>query len=112
MNLFKIALIFSLIGIFIILVMANNQDISKTDIKNINRELLGKDVKVEGEVESLYEGGDFLIITVSDNTAKIKVVIFDKNSFRLSEGEDVEVIGEVEEYKGSLEINADFVEIR
>mgnify|MGYP001558660906 CR=1 FL=1 len=112
MDLFKVSLSCSLIGVFIILLMAETFDLSVIKIKEINDRMLERNVKVIGEVDSVYESNNMLIININDGTGKIKVVIFEKGEFNLSKGDFVEVKGEVVEYKGELEINANSVEIK
>jgi len=112
MDLFKISLSCSLVGIFIVLLLAETLDASIIEIKDINQRLLERNVKIVGTINSVYEGNDILIMDVEDDTGKIKVVVFEKGEFNLSKGDAVEVKGKVVEYEGELEINANSVEIK
>src|SRR3989344_6158724 len=103
MDLFKISLSCSLVGVFIILLMTEILDLSRIEIKDINEEMLERNVKIIGVANSVYEGNDILIMDVEDDTGKIKVVVFEKGEFNLSKGDAVEVKGKVVEYEGELE---------
>ena len=112
MDLFKISLSCSLVGIFIVLLLAETLDASIIEIKDINQRLLERNVKIVGTINSVYEGSDMLIINVEDGSGEIKVVLFNKGDFSLSKGDNIEIDGKVTEYEGELEINANSVEVK
>ncbi len=112
MDLFKVTLSCSLIGVFLILLMAETLDLSVIKIKDINEGMLERSVKITGIVNSVYDNNNVLILNVEDDTGEIKVVVFEKGEFNLSKENIVEVNGRVVEYKGELEINANFIEVR
>lgn len=112
MNLFKVSLSCSLIGIFLILIMADALDLSLIKIKDIDDRMFERNVKIVGIVNSVYANNNILIINVEDDTGKMKVVVFEKGEFNLSKGSIVEIKGRVIEYNGELEINANSIEVK
>lgn len=103
-TLLKISIFTSIIGIVALYFIMQPSEIK---IGDVNRDYIGKTVKVLGEVSSRYESKDgHVFLNIVDSSGKIKVVIF-KNSKvenNLEIGQNIEVSGKVEEYKGQLEI--------
>lgn len=105
-NLLKVALICSIIGIFIIFVFANRLEPSLINISEISSSLVDQSVKVQGKIVSIKNSPSVLIFDVKDDTGSVKVVVFDKKNLDLNKNQLVEVLGVVKEYKGSLEVEA------
>jgi len=105
-TLLKIALICSIVGIFIIFIFANKLEPSLTSISSISNSLVDKDVKIQGTVSSFKITSSVLMLDLHDDTGTIKVVAFDKEDFEASKDQEVEVIGKVKEYNSILEIEA------
>ncbi len=108
MDILKISIITAVIGIialyFISLVLTEETiEIKKLKIGQIER--------ISGMVTSVYVSrDDHVFMKVADNTGEVTVVAF-KNSnidqaYDLEIGEEVAVLGRVDEYKGDLEIIA------
>lgn len=104
-NLLKVALICSIIGVFVIFIFADKLDPSLISISDISSSFIDQSVKFEGKVTSVINNPSVSILDVKDDNGSIKVVAFD-NDFELREGQVVEIFGKVTEYKGVLEVEA------
>ena len=100
-TLLKIAIISALAGIFILYLISDNIEISESSIGNIENEDIGSDVKVKGVVKDVFNGESISIITITQ-PYDMKVILFENVS--ISEGDYIEVIGEIDEYNGELEV--------
>lgn len=105
-TLLKIALSSSIIGLFIIFIFAEKLEPELIGISSISDSLVEQDVKIQGTVSSVKVTGSVLMIGVKDETGSIKVVMFDQGDLELRENNEVEILGNVKEYKGTLEIEA------
>jgi len=105
-NLLKVALICSIIGIFIIFIFANRLEPSLVNISDVSASLLDQSVKIQGAVDSIRITPSVIILSVKDDSGSIKVVAFSQDNSELVKGQLVEILGDVTEYKGILEIEA------
>ena len=105
-TLLKIALVCSIVGVFIIFIFADRLEPSLVNISSISQSLIDKDVKIRGTVSSFRITSSVLMLDVRDETGSIKVVAFDKEDFEADKGQAVEIMGKVKGYQGSLEIEA------
>lgn len=105
-TLLKIALICSIVGVFIIFIFADRLEPSLINISGISQSLIDKDVKIRGTVNSFRITSSVLMLDVRDETGTIKVVAFDKEDFEADKSQVIEVTGTVKEYQGVLEIEA------
>ena len=103
-NLLKVALICSIIGIFIIFIFADKLEPSLINISDISYSFIDKGVKVKGYIKSVRQAESVAILDIQDDTGSIKAVVFNEDNFELKKGESVEVLGKVIEFKGSFEI--------
>ena len=110
-TLFKISIICSLIGIFIILIVSEKLDISQSNIGSINKSMLDQKVKIKGYVSSAIETPGLYIININDETGNITAIVFKEVQINLTKGSIIEIEGKVVEYKDKLEINADLIRI-
>ncbi len=106
-NLLKLALICSITGIFLLYVLSENLDYDEKNINKINSEDIGNKIKIKGFVENFVDAEDVLIIDVIQAN-NIDVIVFKDNnkSIDIQKDDFIEVIGEVKEYKGNLEVIA------
>lgn len=107
----KIALLCSLIGILMLLVIAERQDLSTSNIKSITNETLDQPVKIKGKITSIKETPAVTIIQVQDTTGSIAVIMFRKEDLALQKGNLVEVKGIVKSFNDKLEIEAKVVRL-
>ena len=108
-TLLKIALICSLVGLAVLYFIS-----SKIEIKDYRPNLLnkniGEDVKLQGTVTKVTGKNDVVFIEVSQKNT-INVVAFTKDNFQLKYGDNIEVIGKVQEYNGKNEIIAQKIRV-
>jgi len=105
-NLLKVALGCSIIGILIIFIFADKLEPSVIKISDISDSMIEKSVKIQGEITSIRNNPEVLILDIKDDSGSIKVIGFSDGNVKLSKGNFVEVFGDVTDYKGLLEIDA------
>jgi len=101
--LLKIALICSLLGLIILYIVAENISIDEKTIDKINKDDFGSDVKIKGAVNKIIDLENVMIVEITQPT-NMPVVLFKEEDINLSEGDYIEVIGEIDEYNGELEV--------
>jgi RecJ-like exonuclease len=113
-KLMKISLIGTLAGFIVLYILIQTTGYSHTEIGDINKNYIGKVVNVTGKVSGLkiYEDGTFF--TLTDKTDSIKVILWSDtiklleekniNASEITNNRTVQIVGEVELYKGELEI--------
>ena len=104
----RISLAAAIIGIIALAFLSLNLEPKVMKISEITDKNMGSFVRISGEV-TYAKKGDITYFDVNDSTEEMRVVLFDKAD--ISKGDRVEVIGKVEEYRGSLEVNADKVKV-
>ena len=109
-TLLKVALFCSLVGILILIIISEKITILSHTINSIDKSLIDKEVKINGEITAIKETPGLLILTVQDSTGKITVIIFDKE-ITINKGDYVEIQGTVIEYKNILEIDAKIIRL-
>lgn len=109
-TLLKIALICSLVGL-IALYFAS----TKIEVKDYRPGLLNKnvgdDVKLNGIVTKITDRGDVVFIDVSQQNPITVVLFTDDDNLKLKNGDNIEVMGEVQEYNGKNEIIAEKIRV-
>ena len=110
-TLYKICLISALIGIFLILVIANKIEIKGSDIGNISEKNLNEKVKVKGYVTFFKETPGLYIMDIKDNTGNITVLAFKDEKINITKNSIIVVEGSLTKYDNELEINADIIRI-
>jgi len=98
------SLIITILGIILLLIISLTFIPKKIGISSINQEFLYKKVKVIGKITKINSFKEFQIITLKDSTGSIQ--IFSKNVHPFQKEETLLVIGKVQEYKNSLQINS------
>lgn len=101
--LLKIALTCCLAGVGILFFISDNIEPDEKAISKINMENLGEDIKLKGYVSGItdLEKVIFLEITMPE---KITVVLFKKQNISIYEGSYVEILGEIDEYNGEMQV--------
>ena len=104
-TLLKIALICSLVGLFVLYFISTKIEVKdyKTNILNKN---IGEDVKLKGIVTKINDKGNVIFIEVNQQNPISIVVFGNDGNINLKNGDNVEVIGKVQEYNGKNEIIA------
>ena len=105
-TLLRIALITSLFGILILLIILDKIDVSDSNIDAINETFLDRHVKIKGEIIGIAETPGLYIINIKDDTGSMGVIVFKEDKLELEKGNIVEIEGQVTEYQGKMEIIA------
>ncbi len=108
-TLLKIALACSLVGLFVLYFISTKIDVKDYKPNLLNKNI-GEDVKLNGVITKISDAGDVVFIEVSQQNP-MTVVLFTKDDIRLNDGDNIEVIGEVQEYKGRNEIIAQKIRV-
>lgn len=106
-KLLKISFAVSLVGILFLLFLQTQINPRVISIKNITEDNLNERVAVIGNITKVanFEEKDFQILTLKDATGTIEVV--SNSKIPLEKMENVVVIGKIQEYNNTLQINAD-----
>ena len=106
-TLLKTALIVSLAGLLVLYIISDNIEIKQASIEKITLDNKDEMVKVKGIVSRLTDTEKVTIMEITQPT-EITVVLFKDNnqSMPIREGNEVEIIGKVDEYNNKLEIVA------
>jgi len=107
MSLTKYALITFLIGLLVLFIISQNLEPKLIKISDINSQMTDNYVKVQGNIIKIKNYDTFSIITLNDSTESISVLV----NQNISLSENIEVIGKVKEYRGSLEIEASQIKL-
>jgi len=110
-DLLKISLIVSLIGIAVLFVITQRIEINEKNIDKINKDNIGDYVKIKGKINKIDDLKNAVKINVVQPST-MDVIIFKNNqSIDFEEGDNVEVIGRVEEYNGKMEVIGEKVRV-
>lgn len=107
--LMRISLVGGFIGIVAIYIIVSHADFAGVKIGSITGDMIGIPVNITGTVNDIYRHKDgHIFFTLSDGRDEIRIVIWKdttkRMNFTLKENMDVNVIGNVEVYKGEPEI--------
>ena len=107
-TLLKIALICSLLGLLILYLISNNIEIKEKNIEKITIDNKDEFVKLNGIVNNVIDTEKVTLIKILQ-PQEITVVLFknENKTMPIQQGNEVEVIGKVDEYEGKMEIIAD-----
>ena len=109
-TLLKIALICSLVGLVVLYFISAKIEFKDYKASKLN-ENVGDDVKFKGKVTKITDKGGVIFIEISQQS-QVDVVMFTAdNNLKLSNSDDVEVMGKVQEYKGRNEIIAQKIRV-
>lgn len=109
-TLLKIALICSLAGLIILYFISIKINVKDYEAGILNKNI-GDDVKLTGTITKISPREDVVFIEVSHVT-QINVVFFKENAnLNLKSGDKIEVIGEVQEYRGKNEVIAQKIRV-
>ena len=103
--LLRCAFVCAFVGLIGLFIVTENIGFKKADVSKISNEL-GSDVVVQGEISSLREFEKTYLIEIKQKDMSMDIVVFKPASINLSEGEEVKIYGEVQEYEGSMNIVA------
>lgn len=109
MNLEKISLIISFLGIILLAIISQSLEPKEIKISEISNKVLEGYVKVGGNITSIKSLDNMQIFKIQDETESINAVLYEKTN--LSSGINVEIIGKVIRYKGTLEIEIQKIKV-
>ncbi len=105
----KISFVVSLIGILLLFALSGLLAPPLTDIADISEKNLGERLALQGNFTSIknFDDDNFQIIHMKDKTGNITIVSNSKSPIIINKSVTYIVTGEVQLYKGELQINAD-----
>jgi aspartyl/asparaginyl-tRNA synthetase len=109
-TLLKIALICSLVGLIALYFISSKIEIKDYKPGSLNKNV-GDNVKLNGLVTKITDRGDVIFIDVSQQTPVAVVLFSNDDNIKLKSGDNIEVIGEVQEYNGKTEIIAEKIRV-
>ena len=108
--LLKIALICSLIGLIVLYFISAKVEVKDYMPAELSKNV-GDNVKLKGAISKINDKGDVVFIEM-DYQYPVNIVVFSKDpNLNLKNGDEIEVIGKVREYKGKNEIIAEKVRV-
>jgi DNA/RNA endonuclease YhcR with UshA esterase domain len=109
-----IAAIGTVVCIFVLYAIMFQISSYTVNIGEIDASYIGKAVNITGEITSIYESNGNLFIDMKDGTGEIKVVLWedsikalmikDVDISKLEKGTKINVIGDIQIYKGEVEV--------
>ena len=109
-TLLKIALVCSLVGMIALYFISAKIEIKDYKPAKLN-ENVGDDVKLSGIIMKISDKGNVVFIDIKQEYPVNVVMFTDNNNLNLKNGDNVEVIGKVQEYDGKNEIVAQKIRI-
>ena len=108
MDILKISIAIAIIGIIALFFITQYNTENTAEISDLK---IGQIERITGMVTSVYNSKDAnVFLKVADNTGEISVVVFKGSNideaYELEVGDQISVLGRVEEYKKQLEIIA------
>ncbi|MBD3355273.1 hypothetical protein GF361_04780 [Candidatus Woesearchaeota archaeon] len=113
-NLFRLALICSVIGLTILFFISENIETKEIDVGKITDSDTGKEVRVIGKVERLTNTEKVMFLEIAqEKIENIDVILFkEEKNINLKKGDYIELLGEIDEYEGEYNIIANAVKLR
>lgn len=110
--LLRMAIIVAVIGLIALFAISATTELDITNTYDIDRGLVNKDVRVIGKIISVKELDKTLLLEVSQQKPVTVVVFKDGKSRNFSAGDEVDISGQVKDYRGRLEIVAEKVNVK
>lgn len=107
-TLLKIALICTIVGLVVLYFISSKIEIGDYKPSLLNKNV-GENVRLQGRITKITQSDNVASVEISQEIP-ITVVLF-SGSNDLKEGDIVEIMGKVQEYKGKEEIIADKIRI-
>lgn len=106
MNLLKLTLSISLLGIFILLTITTLTKPKTLQINQITKQDINKNIQITGElIQTKSPLENFQILTIKDSKGEINILT--NKILNLKKSQQLTIIGKVQEYKNQLQIQAD-----
>ncbi|MEM4318367.1 MAG: hypothetical protein QW244_01275 [Candidatus Pacearchaeota archaeon] len=103
----KIALVGSIVGLFLLFILSSNLTPKKVSINEINEKNIDDWVVVEGKVDWIRNYDKLTLFQICDSSC---IVVVSYNEIKnLELNKSVEIVGRIKLYKGNKEIEAEKV---
>ena len=109
-TLLKIALICSLVGLVALYFISTKIEVKDYKPNLLNKNI-GDDVRLTGVVTKITDRGNVVFIEVKQQNVVNVVLFTGDNNLKLKNGDEVEIVGKVQEYNNKNEIIAQKVRI-
>ena len=109
-TLLKIALVCSLLGLVILYFISAKIDVKEYKPSQLN-ENVGDDVKLIGTIAKISQNDDVAFLEINYQNPVIVVLFTDNENLSLKVDDTIEVVGDVQEYKGKNEIIAQKIRV-
>lgn len=109
-TLLKISLICSLVGLVLLYFISTKIEVKDYKPNFLNKDI-GEEIKLTGSVSKITDRGDVVFIEVSQQSPVNVVLFTDNDNLKLNNGDNVEVVGKVQEYNGKNEIIAEKIRV-
>ncbi len=106
--LLKLSVVSSIIGLVILFSISSLTEIEYSDINELTLNNLDDTIKVQGLITKVTPKEKITLLEIAQHN-KMPIVIFDTN-ITINPGDEVEILGTVEEYNGKIELIADRIE--
>ena len=110
-NLLRLAIITSIIGILILIIISEKITPAKIQISEITEKDIDRVIKIKGEITSITQTDSLLILTIKDDTAEIKVTAFKEKDIEIKKNQIAEIEGKITLYTNQIQIEADKIKI-
>lgn len=108
-TLLKISFIISVLGIFLLLILANYSPKSTLNTSEINKDKINKKIQIRGQITNIKNQKTIQIITLKDATGRINIILYEK--INLTENQEIIANGKINLYENQLELQTDKIEI-
>lgn len=109
-TLLRIALSFSLLGLVALFIIVQAMEIAELKPEELQQADSGKIVKIKGVVSEVKDYGKTAVIGVA-HLESAEVLLFKSSNLSISNGDYVEITGEISEYNGKNELIASQVDV-
>lgn len=110
--LLRLAIVVAVIGLIALFVISATTELEVTNTYDIGRSDVNKDVRVIGTISSVKEFDKTLLLEVSQQKPVTVVMFKDGRGRSFAAGDEVDITGQVKEYKGKMEIVAEKVKTK
>ena len=110
MNLLKISMLISFLGISLLLLISSTIEPNLTKIDKINLNQLNKKIKIRGKIVQHKNYNNFQILTIQDNTGKIESLLNLPTGLIepiKTKNKSLVIIGRVSQYNSKLQIQVE-----
>ena len=109
-TLLKIALVCSLAGLIALYFISQRIEVKDYKPAELNKNV-GDDVKLKGAVTKIDGKGNVVFVDLKNENYMTVVLFTSENDLKLKNGDNIEVIGKVQEYNGKNEIIAQNIRV-